>query len=88
MAEKDKLSSISKSSTIEEMAEFWDTHDVTDFEDDTYEVEMEFDIQFRSHYVAIDPDLLQGLRKAAASRGLSAESLINLWLQEKLLSPT
>jgi hypothetical protein len=50
MAEKDKLSSISKSSTIEEMAEFWDTHDVTDFEDDTYEVEMEFDIQFRSHY--------------------------------------
>jgi hypothetical protein len=88
MAEKDKLSSISKSSTIEEMAEFWDTHDVTDFEDETYEVEMKFDIQFRSHFVAIDPDLLQGLRKAAASRGLSAESLINLWLQEKLLSPT
>ncbi len=47
-----------------------------------------FDLQFRSHYVAIDPDLLEGQRKVAASRGLSAESLINLWLQEKLLAPT
>jgi hypothetical protein len=88
MAEKSRLSSISKSATIEEMAEFWDTHDATDFEDETYEVEMDFDIQFHSHYVAIDPDLLQGLHRAAASRGLSAESLINLWLQEKLLTPT
>lgn len=88
MAEKDKLTSISKSSTIEEMAEFWDTHDVTDFDEDTYEVETEFDIQFRSHYVAIDPELLQELQKAAKTRGLKTESLINLWLQEKLFSPT
>jgi hypothetical protein len=88
MVKKDKVSSISRSSTIEEMAEFWDTHDVTDFEDETYEVEMDFDLQFRSHYVAIDPNLLEGLRKVAASRGLSTESLINLWLQEKLLTPT
>jgi hypothetical protein len=88
MGEKNNLSSISESSTIEEMAEFWDTHDAADFEDKTYEVDMDFDIEFRSHYVAIDPELLRGLRKAAASRGLSAESLINLWLQEKLLSPS
>ncbi|MFZ0546682.1 MAG: CopG family antitoxin [Candidatus Promineifilaceae bacterium] len=88
MAEKDNLSSISKSSTIEEMADFWDTHDATDYEGETYEVATDFDIQFRSHYVAIDPNLLQGLRQVAASRGLSTESLINLWLQEKLLSPS
>jgi predicted DNA binding CopG/RHH family protein len=88
MAEENNLSSISKSSSIEEMAEFWDTHDATDYEEETHEVEMDFDIQFRSHYVAIDPDLLKRLRKAASSRGLSTESLINLWLQEKLLSPT
>jgi hypothetical protein len=47
MTEEDRVSSISKSRTIEEMAEFWDTHDVTDFEDETYEVEMDFYIQFR-----------------------------------------
>jgi hypothetical protein len=67
------------------MAEFWDTHDATDFDDRTYEVEMEFDLRSRRHYIAIDPDVLDHLRDIAVMRGLSAESLANLWLQERLL---
>jgi len=86
MEEDNNLSSISKSKSIAEMAAFWDTHDATDFEEDTYEVEMTFDLNFRRHYVAIDPDLLIGLRRVATARGLSTESLINLWLQERLLT--
>lgn len=68
------------------MAAFWDEHDVTDFEDQTYEVEMTFDLDVRRHYIAIDPELLQGLRQRAASHGLDTESLINFWLQERLLA--
>jgi predicted DNA binding CopG/RHH family protein len=85
MANDDNVSSISKSHSIEEMAEFWDTHDATDFEDQTQPVEFEFDLRSRRHYIAIDPDLLARLRDVAASRGLSAESLANLWLQERVM---
>ena len=85
MAKGNNVSSISQSRTLEEMAEFWDTHDAADFDERTYEVEMEFDLHARRHYIAIDPDLLNRLRDTAAARGLSTESLANLWLQERLL---
>jgi len=68
---------ISQSRSIAEMAEFWDTHDATDFDDQTHEVTMEFDLRVRRHYVAIDPELLTRLRKLAQARGISLESLAN-----------
>ena len=85
MAKRNSVSSISQSRTLEEMAEFWDTHDAADFDDRTHEVVMEFDLRTRRHYIAIDPDVLNRLRDIAVTRGLSAESLANLWLQERLL---
>ena len=85
MAKGNSVSSISQSRTLEEMAEFWDTHDAADFDDRTHEVVMEFDLRTRRHYIAIDPDVLNRLRDIAVTRGLSAESLANLWLQEHLL---
>jgi hypothetical protein len=84
MAENDNLSSLSHARTLSEMAEFWDTHDATDFDEQTHEVAIEFDLRSRRHYIAIEPDLLAQLRKAAMSRGVSTESLANLWLQEHL----
>ena len=86
MANDANVSSISKSRSIQEMAEFWDTHDATDFDDQTHEVEFSFDLRSRRHYIAIDPDLLTRLRELAAARGLSAGSLANLWLQERALT--
>ena len=85
MAKGNSVSSISRSRTLEEMAEFWDAHDAADFDDRTHEVVMEFDLRTRRHYIAIDPDVLNRLRDIAVTRGLSAESLANLWLQEHLL---
>lgn len=79
-------SSISRSCSIEEMAEFWDTRDATDYDDQTQEVEFSCDLRTRRRYIAIDPDVLARLRKVAAARGLSAESLANLWLQERALT--
>jgi hypothetical protein len=69
-----------------EMADFWDSHDAADFDDQTSEVELEFDLQTRRHYVAVDPDLVARLRELAQARGLSLESLANLWLQERVLA--
>lgn len=36
-----RLTSISKARTLEEIAEFWDTHSLADYWDQTYEVEVE-----------------------------------------------
>jgi len=81
-------SSMSQSRSHEEMAAFWDTHDATDFDAQTHEVPMQFDLRSRRHYLAIDPEVLTRLRQAATARGLSVESLANLWLQERLLTST
>jgi len=43
MEEKNRLSSISKAGSYEEMGEFWDTHDFTDF-DDPNVPDVEFEI--------------------------------------------
>lgn len=88
MAQDNEVSSISHSRALEEMAEFWDAHDATDFDDQTHEVDMEFDLRTRRHYIAIDPDVLARLREAATARGVSIESLANLWLQERALRST
>lgn len=76
--------SLSKSGSLQELAEFWDAHDLTDFEEQIREVHFEVDIRSRRHYVAIDPDLITEVRRVARSRGLNVESLINLWLQQRL----
>ena len=86
MANANNLSSLSQSRSFEDMADFWDTHDATDFDTQTHEVAMEFDLKTRRHYVAIDPDVLAQVREAAIARGVSIESLANLWLQERALA--
>jgi hypothetical protein len=50
----------------------------------TEEVEFEVDIQQRLYLVALAPDLARELAAEAHQRSLSAETLINLWLNEKL----
>ena len=78
MAENN-LSSISKASTLQEMGEFWDEHDFTEFDTDGPDVE--FDI---SCTVSIEPELLSALEKQARLRHINVETLVNLWLHEKL----
>ncbi len=83
---KTKVANISKARTLKEQAEFWDTHDTADYPAEW--VEFEVDVEARRHYVAVDPDILIGVRQVAHARGLSTESLVNLWLQERLTVAT
>jgi hypothetical protein len=71
--------------TIEEIAEFWDTHSLADYWDQTEPAEFEISPDLRRRYlVAVDPDLLARLRRVAHRRGISTESLVNLWLEQQL----
>lgn len=77
-------SSISKARSHEEMAEFWDSHDVTEFEDQMKEVHFDVEIESRHHYVGLDPKVMERVTQEAKARGISSQSLVNLILQEAL----
>jgi len=77
-------SSISKAQSYEEIGEFWDTHDLADYWDQTEPVEFEVDIQSEVIYYAVDSELSAKIRAIAKQRGISADTLLNLWVQEKL----
>lgn len=69
--------------SYEAAAEFWDTHDVSDYLDLTEEVS-DVKIKLKRKHFKIEPDITAKLSKKAREKGISTETLINLWLQEKL----
>jgi hypothetical protein len=79
-----RKSSISKARNYEEIAEFWDTHDLTDYWDQLEPVEFEVDIQSEVIYYAVDRELSAKIQYIAKKHGISADTLINLWLQDEL----
>ena len=76
-------SSISQKSTYQEIGEYWDTHELPE---DCREVEFTVELDSRKHYFAIENSLSENLRAVAKRHGVSAETLINLWVKEKLNS--
>jgi hypothetical protein len=77
-------SSLSGARSYEEMGEYWDSHDVGEVWDQTRPVEFEVNVKSERHYFPIERELSQRLARAAEAQGVSAETLINLWVQEKL----
>ena len=76
---------IKKMNSYEEVAEFWDTHSLADYWDQTGPAAFEISSELRRRYlVAVEPDLLSRVRQAARARGVSTESLVNLLLEQRL----
>ena len=74
-------SSVSKTNSLEKMGEFWDKRDFTEFDDpNAPDVEFHFMVA-----IPIEPDLLSDIEELAHARGINVETLVNLWLQEKLV---
>jgi hypothetical protein len=80
---QEPITSISKARTLEEIADFWDTHSLADYWDQTHEVEFEVRAQ-RRRRVTLDPEVFQKVELQARRRGLLPETLVNLWVVERL----
>jgi CopG antitoxin of type II toxin-antitoxin system len=78
-------SSISKATSYAEMGAYWDEHDLSDAWDSTSEAGFEFIAEPQITYFAIERDLSEKIRSLASSRGVSADTLLNMWVQEKLV---
>jgi len=79
-----KTSTVSQGQPYEDIGAFWDTHDLADTSDQTRAASLDVAIKRRRFLVAVDPGILREVRRRAATRGLTPESLVNLWLKEKL----
>jgi hypothetical protein len=78
--------SISQASSYSAIGEYWDQHDLSEIADQQHEVEFEVDLQSSVIYFAVDKSLAQKLRSAAKSHGVSPETLLNLWVEERTRS--
>lgn len=74
--------------SVQEAAEFWDSHDLTDYEDQTREVDFEVDLGRRVFLMALEPELAKKVAAYAHRQGISTETLVNLWLGQKLGAAT
>lgn len=83
-AKKTQLDPLPKHfANLEEAGEFWDTHDSADYEEHFRDVDCEVEIKNRVFLVSLESDLYRKVSTIAQSKGVSAETLVNLWVQEK-----
>ncbi len=80
-----RKSRIPEFKTIEEEAEFWDTHDLTDYRDEFKPVQSQVaDKLFDRVTIPIDADTLAQLDDLAREEELNATALARRWVLERL----
>lgn len=67
----------------EEAAEFWDTHDFTDYLDEVKVISVKFsDVIEQAVIVRFDSDTFDKLHRMASKRGVFPDALIHDWVVE------
>jgi hypothetical protein len=73
-----------KTDSIQELASFWDTHDLTDFEDQLEEVNEPVFGRRSSIDLHLQANEAEAVQELARSKGISGEQLIREWVRQKL----
>jgi hypothetical protein len=76
--------SISQATSYQEIGEYWDTHDLNEVWEQTEQAAFEVEIESEQVYYRLDRKLSDQIATLAHARGISSETLLNLWVQEKL----
>ncbi|MEW6381600.1 MAG: CopG family antitoxin [bacterium] len=71
--------------SLEEASDFWDTHDAGDSEKYLRPVNEEIEVGSELPQAVLpEPSLSEKIKKVAQQKGVSLETLVNLWLEERL----
>ena len=81
---KHKTGTVPKDMSILEASEFWDEHSLLDFPDTKEVSRADIQIEREVYYCPVSRGLMTRLQERAHAEGVSAETLLNLYLQEKL----
>jgi len=78
-----KTEALPQTDSIQELAQFWDTHDLTDFEGELEEVT---EPVFERTVIALDLESAEAeaVKKLAQSKGIGDAELIRGWVREKI----
>ncbi len=77
-------SSTSKARSYAEIGEFWDEHDLNDFWDKTRRAKFDVEIESEITYYPIEKSLSEKIQSLARKQGVSSDTLVNLWLEQKI----
>lgn len=69
--------------TISEASDFFDDHDIFEFEDVVEVKDIKFDLK-KKKYVGLDMGLFEKIKNKAKKLHISEEMLIQKWLMEKV----
>ncbi|HEX7185888.1 MAG TPA: CopG family antitoxin [Thermoanaerobaculia bacterium] len=84
---RDKAS-LSKGRSYQEIGDYWDEHDLGEVWDSTEPIDFTVDIQSEKRYYAIERALSEKVQEIAKAQGVAPETLVNLWIQEKVRRST
>jgi hypothetical protein len=79
-----KKSKLPKTDSIEELAAFWDTHDVTDFDAELEEVDEPVFVRRKVISIPLSSREADAVQKMARAKGLSQEVLLRRWILQHL----
>src|SRR5205085_5770954 len=85
-----KTEALPQTDSVQELAQFWDTHDVTDFEDELEEVTEPVFARRKgaARPLAISVPLAgreaRAVERMAQASGISSEQLVRRWVLQKL----
>ena len=70
--------------SYEAAAEFWDTHDTTDYPDAFRTIEVESELRGRHYEIEIEADVVKALRSQARQSGIKLSQLASQLLRQQL----
>jgi len=70
--------------TYEEAAEFWDTHDTTDYPEAFETVDLKAELRQRHYEIEIDEDIIKVLRERARKHGMPVRRLVSEMLRQQM----
>ncbi len=81
---KNKGTGLPKFDSLDNLVDFFDTHDLGDYLEEMPETNFDVNIKRRTHVIALDEDLAKTLTQIAKSKRISSRTLVNRWLREKV----
>jgi hypothetical protein len=73
-----------KTDSITKLAEFWDSHDLTDFQDELEEVTEPVFVRRTAIKVPLEPHEAKAVERMAHAKGVSREELVRAWVLQKV----
>jgi len=87
--QQQQTSRIPRFKNSQEAADWWDTHDVTNYLDELKPVEIDFQLEKPKEeniVVRLQKPVKEQLERIARRKGLNISSLTRMWIMEKLQS--